>query len=119
MAADQIAEIAPGLREALAGGPETCVTFEVTGDPDKWVQFLDGTVNAAYPRETPPDPEHLLPEAPDLAPRLLEWEPRKCATFALDSADVRALAGWIDLYFVCILGCVDDGYDVDVRIETL
>jgi len=55
MGADQIAEIAPALREALAGGPDTCVTFEVMGAPEKWVQFVGGTLNAAYPGETPGD----------------------------------------------------------------
>ncbi|HZF10263.1 MAG TPA: hypothetical protein VFE33_15850 [Thermoanaerobaculia bacterium] len=120
MGADQIAEIAPGLREALAGGPDTCVTFEVTGDPEKWVQFLDGTVNAAYPRETPPVLEHLLPAtSPDLEPRLLGWEARKYATLKIPGADTRFLASWIDRYFVCILDCEAGGYDVDVTIEML
>jgi hypothetical protein len=46
---DQIAEIAPGVREALAGGPSWRVTFEISGDPNRWVQFTAGTINAAYP----------------------------------------------------------------------
>ena len=49
MGSDQIAEIAPGVKEALAGGPSWCATFKISCDPNRWVQFTAGTINAAYP----------------------------------------------------------------------
>jgi len=49
MNADQIAEIRPALREVVEGAPDTCATLEVEGDPEKWMQVVDRTVNAAYP----------------------------------------------------------------------
>ena len=51
---DQIAEIAPIVREVLNGGPGWLATFEAMGDPMKWVQFQIGTIKAAY---------HFTPEA--------------------------------------------------------
>jgi hypothetical protein len=43
----QIAEIAPGVKEARAGGQSWCATFEISGDPGKRVQFTGDTINAA------------------------------------------------------------------------
>jgi len=44
--ADQIAEIRPAIREAIAGAPHTCVTLAIEGEPDKWMQVVDHTINA-------------------------------------------------------------------------
>ena len=114
MGADQIAEISPAIREALAGGPDTCVTFSLAGKPDSWVQFVDLVANAAYP---------LVEEPSGLITRLgfgmLEsWEPGKYLTVSLAAGDARAIAKWIDQYFEQVLNAPAE-YSLDVRIEEL
>jgi hypothetical protein len=112
MSADQIAELAPGVREALADSAY-CATFEVSGLPDMWVQFHDGVLNAAYPYES--NPTSLLAE---LGGSLEEWEAEQFVTVELGTDDVRTLAKWIDAYFVQVLHAEAD-YAVDVRIERM
>ena len=114
MGSHQIAEIAPGVREVLAGGPSWCATFEISSDPNRWVQFTAGTINAAYPHNEAP--ESRLAELGSFA--LEEWEPNKYITGMLVLEDARSVAEWIDHYFVAILGC-DWDYSVDVLWERL
>jgi len=112
MSADQIAEISPGVREALADSA-FCATFEVSGQSDKWVQFHDGVLNAAYPHES--NPASLLAE---LGGSLEEWAAEQFLTVKLATEDVRTLAKWIDAYFARALNAGAD-YTVDVRIERM
>lgn len=35
MSAEQVAEIAPGIRESLAGGDSACATFAIAGDESR------------------------------------------------------------------------------------
>jgi hypothetical protein len=111
---DQIAEIAPGVKEALAGGPFWCATFKIFCDPNRWVQFTAGTINAAYPHVEAP--ESRLDELASFA--LREWAPNKYVTGMLALEDARSIARWIDRYFVEILGC-DWDYSVDLLLERL
>jgi len=111
---DQIAEIAPGVREAIVGGPSWCATFRITGDPNSWVQFTAGTINAAYPHNEAP--ESRLGELGSFA--LSEWTPNNYITGILALEDARSGARWIDHYFVAILGC-DWDYSVDLLLEPL
>jgi hypothetical protein len=119
MNADQIAEIRPAIREAITGAPHTCVTLEIEGEPDKWMQLVDRTINAAYPhRDSPEDRLKSLP----LVPRLIKvagWEAQKFATFEFDGLEATTLAHWIDAYFVAILSCAPGEYHVDVTSEQL
>jgi hypothetical protein len=110
----QIAEIAPGVREALAHDPSWCATFTVSGNPDKWVQFTAGTINAAYLNHEAPEPH--LGVLGSFA--LREWAPNKYITGMLALEDARSVARWIDHYFVAILGCHPD-YSVDLLLEPL
>jgi hypothetical protein len=110
MSADQISEIAPGVREALEA-PDFCATFEIAGHADKWVQFHDGTLNAAYPRA-----EHPSAVLAALGGALEEWVPGISLTVALPADDGRTIAKWIDLYFETVLDASED-YGVDVRLE--
>ena len=104
MGADQVAEIAPGIREAIGGRPDLCVTFTVTGHPDKWVQWVDGVINAAYPHVDPPESRlgGLQFDA------IQHWEPKKSLTVTLAETEVYAIAKWIDSYFATVL---DPGVD--------
>jgi len=114
MGADQIAEISPALREALAGDPGTCVTFSLVGKPDSWVQFVDFVANAAYPQLDEPSP--LISR---LGFGLLEsWEAGQYLTVNLAAGDARAVAKWIDEYFERVLNA-PQGYSVDIKIEEL
>ncbi|WPH17059.1 hypothetical protein [Variovorax paradoxus] len=110
MGADQVSEIAPGVREALEA-PDFCATFEVAGHADKWVQFHGVTLNAAYPRA-----EHPSAVLAALGGRLKEWAPGISLTVALPTDEARTIAKWIDRYFETVLGASDD-YGVDVRLE--
>lgn len=110
MSADQISEIAPSVREALEA-PEFCATFEVAGHADRWVQFHDGTLNAAYPHA-----EHPSGVVATLGGALEEWEEGISLTVALPANDGRTIARWIDRYFETVLGAPAD-YGVDVRLE--
>jgi hypothetical protein len=85
---DQIAEIAPGVREALVGGSSWCATFRISCDPNRWVQFTAGTINAAYPHNEAPEPR--LGELGSFA--LSEWAPNKYITGMLALEDARSIA---------------------------
>jgi len=111
---EQIAEVAPGVKEALMGGPSWCATFTISCDPNRWAQFTAGTINAAYPHiETP---ESRLGELGSFA--LREWAPNKYVTGMLALEDAKSIARWIDHYFVAILDC-DWDYSVDLLLERL
>jgi hypothetical protein len=110
MSADQVSEISPGVREALEA-PDFCATFEVAGHADKWVQFHDGRLNAAYPRA-----EHPSAVLATLGGALEEWAAGISLTVALPANDGRTIAKWIDRYFGTVLGAPED-YGVDVRLE--
>jgi hypothetical protein len=101
LGSDQVAEIAPGVKEALIGGPSRCATFKISCDPNRWVQFTAGTINAAYPHIEAP--ESRLSELGSFA--LREWAPNKYVTGTLALEDARSIARWIDHYFVAIFGC--------------
>ena len=88
MGSDQIAEIAPGVREMLAGGPDWCATFEIPSDSDRWVQFTVGIINAAYPHNEAP--ESRLGELGSFT--LEEWEPNKYVSGKLALEDARSIA---------------------------
>lgn len=116
MSADQIAEISPAIREVLAGGPDLCATFEITGDAASWVQYSDGVVNAAYPHAV--DPRAMLAAIGDASIEALEWESAKYLTIKMPNVDARAVAKWIDQYFVRVLRAKAD-YSIDVSIQNL
>jgi hypothetical protein len=119
MNADQIAEIRPAISEVIKGGPDTCVTLEIEGESDKWMQVVDHTINAAYPHSDDPEERvKSLPKVPGLV-KVINWEARKFATFELADLEATALAHWIDAYFVDVLTCAPGKYHVDVKCEQL
>lgn len=113
LGSDQIAEIAPGVREALAGGPSWCVTFEISGDPNRW-EVTTGTINAAYPHVKAPGPRLGALESFVVG----EWEPNKSVAGTLALEDARSTAHWIDRYFAEVLDC-DWDYSVDLQCDRL
>ena len=82
-------------------------------DPNRWVQFTAGTINAAYSHIEAP--ESRLGGLGSFA--LREWAPNKYVTGMLALEDAKSIAR-IDHYFVAILGCERD-YSVDLLLERL
>ena len=97
-----------------------CATFEVSGDPNRWIQFMPGVINLAYPHTDDPSP---LPAQLGLPPALLllvEWEPGAFATFNIETPlTVREIAQTIDALFESTLGCAGRDYSVDVELFDL
>ena len=119
MNADQLAEIRPALREVVEGAPDTCATFEVEGDSEKWMQVVDRTVNAAYPHADNPEERVGRLGLPPLSAKLVSWEAGKFATFEFSQFEVKAVADWIDAYFVRVIGCADGKYHLDVAFDKI
>lgn len=119
MNADQIAEIRPALREVLDGGPDTCLTLEVTGDSDKWLQITDRTLNAAYPHKDPPETKLKSLLSSPLVREISSWEAGKFVTIEFIKVEVTETSSWIDTYFVSVLGCLEGNYHLDVGFENL
>ena len=115
MDGDQTIKIANALRRAMKGGPDTCATLEVSGEPELWVQFVGSTVNAAYPHAEPPNQNRAIGSLlPELAPKSIDWNAGLSATFEFAEFDTDDLAKWIDRYFVLILGCKANSYDLKI-----
>jgi hypothetical protein len=66
----------------------------ISGDPNRWVQFIAGTINAAYPHNEAP--ESRLDELGLFA--LREWTPNNYITGILALEGARSVAHWIDHY---------------------
>jgi hypothetical protein len=121
MNSDQLAEIRPALREALGGGEDYCVTFEVSGDESTWIQFVANTLNCAHRRAEAP-PLEALPSSLVSALggiKIANWEARKFVTYEIGAPEVEPLARLIDSIFTDQLGCTPGAYHLDVRHEQL
>jgi len=98
MSADQIAEIAPVIREVF-GAPDEhalCATIEVVGVADAWAQVTADTVNIAYPSSE--DPANRLSALVGAHPcsGISEWEPMKFATFSFTRDRPQVIARFVD-----------------------
>ena len=119
MNTDFAAQVRPILKEAIQGPEDTCATFVVTGDPDKWVQYCNGTLNVAYPFYE--DPEVKLsnflarPEIEGLS----DFDEGKYATVLLQNPSDPRVVNLIEDYFVTMLNCVSGEFTVDASIEQL
>ena len=119
MSADQIAEMAPFIREVL-DAPERnlCATFEVSDNKNIWAQVVLGVINIAYPSEE--DPEHRLVEflADPLCAGVSEWEPLKCVTLLYNVPDrPQIVARFVDRLLADLFKLGD--YSVDASLEDL
>jgi hypothetical protein len=107
-----VAEIAPGVREAIAGGGKLCATFEITGDSSRWVQFVGSVVNAAYPLER--DPRSIVAKLGDA---IVEgFEPGKYVTVQIQMTSPVKIAQWIEAYFRQVLRA-DGEYSIDLSLD--
>ena len=119
MNADFVAAVRPILQEVISGPPGTCATFEVSGDPDKWIQFTDGLLNSAYPYQDEPEARMAELLARPVIDELSGFEPGKFVTVSVRDASDPAVIEWMEDYFVNMLHCVCGEFDVDVRIDQL
>lgn len=117
MSTTSIATIHPALQKAMEGAPDLCVTLALKGNADKWVQFINNTINAAYPYDIAP--EKILQGLPPIAGfNKIDWKARQFATFEISAVDALTLARWIDTYFFGVLDCRAN-YDLDITYENL
>jgi hypothetical protein len=121
MGADQVAAMRPAIVEMLEGSVGDAVwsaTFEIAGDPARWVQVMPGALTMAYPNIAPP--AHVVSGHERLAElEVREWKPDEYATFELpEEASAMEIAHLADALFQTIFGCADD-YRIDVRMERL
>lgn len=114
--ADQLTEIRSSIREAIDGAPDTCVTLQVEGQSEKWIQIVDRTINAAYPHTNDPN-ERLKSWSSKPAVKVVSWEAGKFATFEFTEFEVTAIARWVDAYFVGVLSCAPGEYHLDIASE--
>lgn len=114
MSASQIAEIASGVQKVVADGDGLCATFTVAGDDDRWVQFTDGVVNAAYPHAH--DPGSFMAKLGDAV--VESFEAGQHLTVHLKATDPEAIARWIDSYFDQVLAAGSD-YAIETTLESL
>lgn len=121
MNSDQLAEIRRGIREAMSGGDDCCVSFQVAENDDIWTQFVGNSLNCAYTSHTPPAVENL-PIQLVLAlggVTIMNWEAATFVTYELTSPSVDPLSRLIDFIFTAQLGCPPGEYPLDVRVEQL
>jgi hypothetical protein len=114
MSRERILAIALDVQEALDRAPEWCATFEAKDDEEKWVQFVDGVINAAYPDPVAPDKR----TKPLPGFEMTEWSRGKFMTGKMQLTDRTEIARWIDRYFVDVLRC-EPGFAIFSRLEKL
>ncbi len=100
----QLALIEAAVREINgAGSDDAFGTFEVEGEPNLWLQYVPGNINAAY----------LFRQAPEVAlvelpfDGMIEWRPEEFLAVEL-AKPPEQIAAWIDRYFRDVLNCRDD-----------
>ena len=106
--------IRDGLERVWHAHGRSFLTIEDAGDEERFVQFLDGQLNVAWPFDD--DPAELLPRrraAPPAGVRVLSWRPG--GTFVAHTGDLRLdeTAEWV----ARLLERVLDVDDVAVRVE--
>ena len=102
----EIARIVQRVRET-ADGQRLCATFQVALHVDRWLQYGDGRVNAAYPCR-----QHPGALVEDLGGTLESWEAMKFVTVAFGLQDDLAIAHWIESYLHQVLASRVDPLDL-------
>ncbi|HUF79806.1 MAG TPA: hypothetical protein VMN03_01625 [Burkholderiales bacterium] len=118
MSADHIARISPMVRKVFESPSEgMCATIEIVGKRDAWAQVMKGTLNAAYPLETPPE-SHLRDILACLPGSIVtDWKAKNFVTVMFESATPSDVAKAVDQLFEKVFGVGD--YAVDCRLENL
>lgn len=119
MSADQIAEIAPLVREVLqaAGDPNLCATFEVVGNSDAWVQVTAESINVAYPSSEEPLLHLGALVSAHPCSGVIAFEPTKFLTLSFHPDRPQVIARFVDALLSSLFGLGD--YSVNGSIEEL
>jgi hypothetical protein len=118
--APMVAEIITALQQVRSMGESACVTLEVVGDSDRWAQFMDGTINLAYPANTPPKSNiPLFSLSTNVRFDMSEFEPGVSLTGTLSSNDLKITASWLYSYFLDVLGCTEGNFELAISMEDL
>ena len=124
MSADQIAEIAPFIREVFeyarqhpAARRDLCATYDVVGVNDAWAQVTARELNVAYPLENSPEEElrQVVQRLP--AARLISWEAGRYATWSFVSTNAAEVAEVLDQVLSHLFELGD--YSVNTQLEHL
>lgn len=98
--------IEAAVREIDAGGDDSFGTFEVKEDAERWLQYLPGSINAAYPSAAAPEARLATLRFDEV----IEWQPNNFVAVVLNKPPAD-MAVWIDRYFREVLGC-EEGYQL-------
>ncbi|MDB5851470.1 MAG: hypothetical protein JWP29_5222 [Rhodoferax sp.] len=108
MNSDRIAHIAQRVRH-VGDEPDGCASFQLASEPEKWVQYGDGKINAAYPLS-----KHPAALVATLGGRLEAWESGCFVTVADVPNDAVLIARWVDTYLRWVL---QSGADAPVTLR--
>lgn len=121
MPVDQITAMRPLLGDLMASAPSAspwCVTLEIRGRPELWIQMGPDVFNAAYLEEGHPEARLERAGLRGALGELVAFEPKLYATFTLNDAAPDVLAELADSWFTKVLGAGHD-YAVDIALEDL
>lgn len=116
---DFLAAVRPLLREVSSGPPGTCATIELCADSSKWVQFVDQTINAAYPFEDAPEIRFSELFERSVILDVSSFAAGSFVTLLVTDILDRAVIEWVEDYLVEVLGCDRTDLAVDMQIEQL
>ena len=119
MPADQVAFIAPMIREMLQEGDGWCVRFSQEGNDSNWIEVAGSVLNIKYPHDQ--NPVGLLKTlGVESAESLItaSWSAGVYATLEAPDREIYSLAKYVDQIFERVLGLGGD-YDVDAEIFQL
>jgi hypothetical protein len=119
MSADQIAEIAPMIREVLDAPAEAnlCATFEVVGNDDAWAQVTPRSINVAYPSNEAPEVRLAAHLASLPCVGISDWEPMRFATFTYMPDRPQVIARFVDCLLADLFRLGD--YSVNANLQEL
>jgi hypothetical protein len=112
---DVVAGITPLLASVIEGPSNMCLTLNLEGDADRWVQYMADSVNAAYFGDEPPSEDLLSALGPAI---VTSFEARKYMTVTLAARDPESIAAWMYDYFWLVLEC-GDAFVLDAEVEDL
>lgn len=93
------------IEERAASELDLCITVEVEGDPDAWIEVTWDLLNMSYPLAGPP--AESLPAAGLAIPEYLEvaiWDEGVFVTFEHPGEPVAGISSFLAAYFETILG---------------
>ena len=119
MSADQIAEIAPLIREVLCAPSDVtlCATFEVAQNSEAWAQVTATAINIAYPSTRAPQERLAAFLSSPPCTGISDWEPAKFVTLGYSPDRPQVIASLVDGLLSELFKLSD--YSINAEIEEL